>query len=180
VSTEQNPYAPPRVDLAALPPPAEAVVTAGPRGIGGWLVLPLLRMLLLPVHTVLELRDLSWALQPEMWAAITTPGTDTYHPLWGPTVIYEVVTLVGFQLFTVLVLVLFIRKDRRVPRVMTIWLALPVLLLVIDMVLLGQIPVRAASDQGPRAVELVMTLVAAAIWIPYFWLSVRVKNTFVK
>jgi hypothetical protein len=176
--TEQNPYSPPQAELA---PPAVEVVGPGrgPRGIGGWLVLPLLGLLFTPVKVLLDMREFGGLFEPGTWAALTTPGTAAYHPLWAPTIIFEIVVNVAYVGLTVLALVLFLKKSRRVPRVMTIWLATPILVQGIDMLLTAQIPALTAAGGGQAGTDLVRSAVAAAVWIPYFHSSVRVKNTFV-
>jgi hypothetical protein len=181
VPTEQNPYSPPQAELVPAPAAAvEAENLAGPRGIGGWLILPLLGLLFTLVRMLAEMREFAWVLKPGAWAALTTPGAEAYHPLWGPTIIFELITAVGFLGFTLVTLVLFLRKSRRVPRLMMIWWALTVAIQGIDMILIAQIPALKATGDARAATDLMRSVIGSVIWIPYFYNSRRVKNTFVQ
>ena len=60
----------------------------GPVGIGGWLVLPFLGLVLAPLLVLATLmRDLVPAFDAPTWSALTTPGGPAYHPMWAPYLI---------------------------------------------------------------------------------------------
>lgn len=176
---EQNPFAPPRA--APEDRPAEAPpVSLGPRGIGGWLLLPLFGLIITPFRvtfeTILVFRPV---LEPGVWRALTTPGHDAYHPLWSTVIAFELVTNAALIVFTVVLLVLFFRKSRRVPRLMIVWYLSMMAMQLIDLALTEAIPAAAANgSEGTR--DTVRAIAAAAIWVPYFLRSVRVRNTFVQ
>jgi hypothetical protein len=174
----QNPYAAPRakVDDAASVPAA----TTGPRGIGGWLILPLLGLIFTPFRIGLQMvRDVLPVLKPETWHALTTPGTASYHPLWAPLIVFEVGANCVLIAFSVALLWLFFRKSRRVPMLMVVWLLANTGGQIVDLLLAQQIPAVAALPDNDGIKELSRSVVGLLIWVPYFLVSKRVKNTFV-
>src|SRR5580704_11169385 len=61
-------------------------------GIGGWLVLPLLLLIISPIRaTIVLYRELLPIFTSGVWNALTTPGTHFYHPLWFPLLVGKTV-----------------------------------------------------------------------------------------
>ena len=184
MSPDQNPYSAPKVDLAegdVKPAEAPAAFLDGPRGIGGWLILPLLGLIFTPIRVGIQThRDFSPMLEPGIWRALTTPGGEAYHWLWAPTIIFEVVTNVSLIGFTLVLLVLFLRTSRRVPKLMIVLMLAGIAIQGVDLVLVGFIPALASDPDAHSMRDLARAVPAAAIWIPYFLMSKRVRNTFVK
>jgi hypothetical protein len=151
----------------------------GPRGIGGWLILPLLGLVFTPVRIGADLvRDILPAFQPEHWNALTTVGEESYHPLWAPILVFELVSNVLFIGFTVVLLVLFLRRSHRVPGLMIAWQLGGLTMQLVDLALGASIPAVASTPGGLGIGDVSRSVVGAAIWIPYFLRSVRVRNTF--
>src|SRR5262245_27531756 len=144
VSPELDPYAPPKTDLAqgdVSPAKPPAALLDGPRAIGGWLILPLLGLIVTPIRMTTQLvRDFLPVLEPETWNALTTPGGEAYHWLWAPTIVFELVTNLALIGFTLVVLVLFVRSSRRVPKLMIALMLANVGIQGVDLVLAGSIP----------------------------------------
>lgn len=163
----------PKADVAA--PPA-----LQPRGIGGWLILPALALIITPIRMGFEfVRDFLPVLDSDAWALLATPGSALYHPLWAPLVVFELIANVVMFSFTLWLLVLFFRESKRVPVLYILWLLLLAAVQVIDQLLVQQMPFLASQLNEDALVDIARALVGAAIWIPYFLKSVRVKNTFV-
>lgn len=178
MSAEQNRYAAPRARVDDVAAPAAAT---GPQGIGGWLILPLLGLIATPFRVgFLTLRDLLPAFQPETWNVLTTPGSGFYHPLWAPMLIFEVTANCVVILFSIVLLWLFFKKSKRVPMLVITWYLVIIGAQIVDEILGGRIPAVAAADDGTSLRELARSVGTALIWIPYFLVSKRVKNTFVR
>jgi hypothetical protein len=184
VSSEHNPYSAPGAyvdDAGKKPKGSPSAVPDGPRGIGGWLILPLLGLILTPIRVGFSsVRDLAPALKPGTWAALTTPGAAAYHPLWAPVLVFECVVNGLLIVCSLVLLWLFLRKSHRVPLLMVAWLVAIVAVQVVDLLLVGQIPAAAAAPDAQGIRDLVRLVLSALIWIPYFLRSKRVKNTFVE
>jgi hypothetical protein len=151
-----------------------------PRGIGGWLILPLLGLILTPLLVLFTMvKDLLPVFSSDIWPVLTTPGSAAYHPLWAVAIIFEVAANIATICFAIVLLVMFRAKRRQVPKLMVVWYAALLGVQVVDAILIAQIPAaRDAIDAGDYR-DLFRALVFCAVWIPYFLISKRVKNTFV-
>ena len=152
-----------------------------PKGIRGWLILPALGLIFTPIQMGVQFsKDLMPALTAATWNALTKPESPAYHPLWGPLISFEVVTNVVLFVFTLWLMWLFFTKSKRVPTLFIAWLLSLAAVQTIDYVLVAQIPAAAAQPSDSEGMkDLARSIIAAAIWIPYFIRSKRVKNTFI-
>ncbi|CAM3264046.1 hypothetical protein SB6411_04334 [Klebsiella spallanzanii] len=131
--------------------------------IGGWLYIPLLGLLISVAMTILNLMT---ALEL-VFAGIS----------W---------TILWFELFAMIVLLgllgytawLFLRKKRQLRWVYIILIAYSLVFSILDAFLVNYLyGVAVPSD---AMIRIFRNLVTAAVWIPYFLVSVRVKLTFVR
>ena len=148
---------------APPPPPPEAV---GPQGIAGWLILPAIGLTLVPVATALLL-----VMAISNYEFVEAMG-------WGTIFNIEVVVNVALIAFTIYVAVLFFNKKRETPR-MYITLILAGLGANFFFLVLG-LAMGLEDYAAEVGIQIVRSGVAAAIWIPYFNVSKRVKATFIE
>jgi hypothetical protein len=138
-------------------------------GLRGWLALVGVGFCLAPLRILRDVTQHARVLQSDTWAVLTTPGTAAYHPLWAPIILGEIVVNVGLLSVSVLAIYLFFKKRRAFPRV------------AIGLLVAGvTIPVAAAQVDADDIRGLGQATVGAAIWIPYFLRSKRVRATFVQ
>ncbi|MCI0596614.1 MAG: DUF2569 domain-containing protein [candidate division Zixibacteria bacterium] len=155
--------------------------TGEPKGLKGWLILPAIGLIVAPLRLAINLLKDFWPIfRDGYWPVLTTPGTETYHPLWQPLLTFEIVGNTIFILANLALLFFFFTKHWRFPTLYITILALNVVFVTSDFFMGSAIPAVAASHDPQPAREMARTLGAAAIWIPYFLRSKRVKNTFVK
>jgi Protein of unknown function (DUF2569) len=156
--------------------------TKGPVGIGGWLLLPALGLIATPLLMAFGFyKDLLPALAPNVWNLLTDPHSAAYNRFWGPLIVYEVLINLALFVFTLWLLWVFFTKSQHAPKLFVIWLAAIAGTRIIDYLLFSQIPAISDKSADPAtATDLVRSIVGAAIWIPYFLRSERVKNTFIK
>jgi hypothetical protein len=174
--TTPSPYAPPRSPVADAAPAVE-----GPKGIGGWLLLPTLGLLLFPVRCLIRLGTEYWPIfEKGLWAALTTPGSRAYHPLWAPLLVYEIFFNLAFLVFDLVLLYLLFTKSYRFPKMFIGFAVLNLLFVVSDAVLGYRIPAVVAQGMDQMMTEIGRSLVMVAVWVPYFLVSKRVTNTFVR
>lgn len=178
---EKNPYAPPLSDVDATSEKAKIIVLEGePSGIGGWLLVPLLGIILTPIRVGFDVyRDLLPAFTPVVWSRITNPAADSYHPFTAPLIVFELIANIGIILLSLYLLRQFLKKSTGVPRLYIVFYSSLVAIQVIDLVFAAQIPSIASGINAEMTKDLVKSVISAVIWIPYFLVSKRVKNTFV-
>jgi hypothetical protein len=69
-------------------------------GIGGWLIVPLIGLLVTPIRIFASVYQDLLAIFPEgYWDVVTNPGHELYHPLWAPLIIIELLGNFVFILF---------------------------------------------------------------------------------
>jgi hypothetical protein len=157
----------------------------GPSGIGGWLVFPVLGMILTSLITVFALfRDVIPVFRPQIWSALTTPGSPAYNALWAPLTFFEAMAMLVMIAMPVVLLVLIFQKRRVLPRMMLCFLCFAFAVGVVDSAAVLYLRTNVFHETGPDARVQVFQTVARgalglAIWVPYFLKSKRVKNTFV-
>jgi hypothetical protein len=179
----------------------------GPSGLGGWLVLPPIGLFLTPILTVLTLRRYVFpTLEAANWSRFSQPESTFYVKIpfrwtwakggslsidvWGVYFTFETLVTVALVAVPVFLLILFFQKKRAFSSFI-IWctLALPLVRLV-DMVAMASFGADAFRRGGfPQTADwllitsiaaFVASVIAAAVWIPYFLRSRRVKNTFLR
>ena len=160
-------------------------VSRNPSGIGGWLLIPVLG-LLISVYQGFDLfksNDLV-LFKAEMWAAFSTPGTIFYKSWWTPLII----SLAFFQVIITglsIVAVIALFKKKRFVHVLMVSIYIIGFAMMMNDYVLAKLffplidPDWADSLQSQSLKKLIGVALAALIWIPYFMRSKRVKNTFV-
>jgi len=175
---DRNPYTPPSSDSEVVTAPTTG---DGPEGIGGWLLLVCLGLILTPFRVgYYLLATFPPLFRDGSWHTLTTPGSPPYHPFWGPLLIGEIAINAFFIVTAIYLLVLFFRKSWRFPKFYVFFLVSNFVFIVLDalairIVLPGQ-PFLDAESAG----EFAKSLVGVGIWVPYMFISKRVKNTFVR
>jgi len=148
--------------------------------IGGWLILVVIGLILAPIRLLVVLfKDLLPALSADTWSRLTTPGTEAYHPLWAPLLLFEIIGNCLFIVSPIIIAIFFFQKRRFVPRLIIVLLLANLVFVAIDYFAADLIPFVAAQEDMGSLVELIRVLIACAIWVPYFLVSKRVKGTFI-
>jgi hypothetical protein len=150
-----------------------------PHGIGGWLLLILPGLAAMVAATVIELRDpLKMMLEWELLAVFVRPETHGWYRV--------VVLLVGMDVaigaFIVggagWLMMLAWRRSVRFPVHLQIWLLVTLVLRTLAYLLGDYLTHAIAIDIGIPFDGFVQAAVAAALCVPYFRQSRRVRNTF--
>ncbi|MDF3073221.1 MAG: hypothetical protein K0S54_888 [Alphaproteobacteria bacterium] len=158
-----------------------ATADDGPKGIGGWLVLPAIGLVVTPFWILITfVRDLLPVFDGETWAMLTTPGSAVYHPALAPLLVFEVVGNIFLIAFTCYVIYLFFTRSRKLPAFIIAWLLISGAIVAIDTFWGLLVPIVAADADASYYKDVIRAVIAIAIWVPYFGMSKRVKNTFVE
>ena len=147
--------------------------------IGGWLIIVAIGLVISPVLIFSTLMEIIPVFSDETWSVITTPGTEYYHPLLAPYLIYGVIGNIIYIVFLILVAILFFQRRRIVPKLIIIYLISYLIFIAGDHFGGGLIPIISSQDDSASVVELIGSIMRCLIWVPYFKLSKRVRRTFV-
>jgi transglutaminase-like putative cysteine protease len=160
--------------------PAPAVGLADPRlcGIAGWLALPAIAIAMQPAVILFSFLKLAPNYAADTWAVVTTAGQAGYHPLWAPTLLFELAANLWMIVFSVLLAILFFRKRRSVPYIFLVFQAGVLAIVALDAMAASMIPALAQAD-GATWPEVIKRALSVVVWGGYFVKSKRVKATFV-
>ncbi|MGY1459848.1 DUF2569 domain-containing protein [Luteimonas sp. A534] len=149
-------------------------------GIGGWLLLVVLGLIVSPIRIAMMLSQNHFTIFSDgTWEALTSPESDSYHSLWAPLLSLEIAGNVLTILLALITLCFLVMKSKHTPKVAITWLLFGLVFVASDFVLAQQIPLIAEQPADPETIkELVRSVVGAAIWVPYFLVSKRVRATF--
>jgi hypothetical protein len=149
------------------------------KGIRGWLILPLLGLILSPLRLIYMIYEEMWPIfSSDYWEALTSPTSESYHPLWWSVLIFEVAGNLTIFLLLLAALLSFLKKSRKAPKLVILWYLLAFVFAAADTYFRGYIPGATEQNDTILSSELWRTGITAAIWIPYFLVSKRVKATF--
>ena len=150
----------------------------GPEGIGGWLLLPLVGLVVMPLRGLrLLLGDASW---PAEIIRLLSRGQKAF--LIGEFGLNVVLLVV----MPVVLLVLLLKYKRRFPRLYAAWGIVTLVFLIGDFFLGDAMFPGAFGKGGVEPVdettidEIIHAIVLVVIWVPYVLLSRRSRNTFTR
>ncbi len=153
-------------------------VEEGPKGFGGWLILPMIGLVLSPFRMAVQFfTDLWPVFKPDVWRQLNDASLPGHQPMLPTMIIVESVVNVAMLVFTLALVWYFFTKSRHTPRLYIVWLVLLVVIQVVDSALVSSLGVPIDKDSMR---DLIRSVITSAIWIPYFLVSKRVKNTFVE
>lgn len=150
-----------------------------PRGIGGWLILPIIGLIFTVCRFSFTLTTYAALFTGPAWARLTTEGSPVYHPLVAPLLIFEAFANLFFVCTAIALLVFIFLKHPLVPKIIIGFYTLNLVFISLDGALASFTPLFENAIPA-IAGEFTRSIISAAIWIPYFLRSRRVKNTFVK
>ncbi|MFD1003341.1 DUF3857 domain-containing protein [Ohtaekwangia kribbensis] len=143
--------------------------------IGGWLVLIAIGLIITPFRIIYELFFATSFYDEITWVS---GWRQENYTLVGLT-IFELVYNITIVVFAVLLIVLFFERRSSLPKLIIIYFWLNVAISVID-TLIGWKYFSDITQRNEMFKTVFRNLIAAAIWIPYFNTSTRVRETFVE
>lgn len=150
-------------------------------GLGGWLILIQLGLYGTLIMLLVQIINYSIpSISPDIWNTLTSKTSEVYHPLWGVVIIFELLFNVLLFVYCIYILVNLYRKKSIIPRLMIIFYSASLVVGIIDYLLLSRIPAASKLQDTNSLKDIYKSIIACAIWIPYFLKSERVKNTFVR
>ncbi|MBC8105848.1 MAG: DUF2569 family protein [Anaerolineae bacterium] len=148
----------------------EAPAADGPVGIGGWLILPAIGMVLSPIGVGLGALGLL-VIASKLQSTGMTGAADSLRMLAAINGLYAL-----YILYTA---IMFFAKKRSTPALVIGAYIGSIVLAVVAGLMTQSIPQSPAPPPGSEWLGVVKPVIVALIWVPYFRLSRRVQNTFV-
>ncbi|WP_440222654.1 DUF3857 domain-containing protein [Dokdonella sp. MW10] len=166
------------VRLYRYDPPATPVAPGAPEGFAGWLVLPTIGVCLAPLRMAFDCWKELGALSAEHWSSLTTFGSESYHALWAPFLMFSAAGSIALLVLWSLILVLYLQKRTSTPR---IYIAAMLSAIVMNGVLFSIMPLLPGVEiERSEWTAAIRNVVSAVIWTSYFLVSVRVRATFTR
>lgn len=155
-----------------------------PEGIGGWLVLVAIGLVITPILLMQILwRDFHFLRIPtRLLIGMRVPGLPTLLAL---EFFNNAVMLAGLAFLVVL----FFREKRQFPRLYELWLGYAVVARVTELTLSFRLGAESSWEGAAKVVadlhsklgiSVLQSVVAAIVWIGYFEVSKRAKATFIR
>jgi transglutaminase-like putative cysteine protease len=151
------------------PRPIDTVTKAEP--IGGWLILVAFGLSLTPLRLFFSFITEDYLLNGQGWLSMWYLKN---YKLFAYLLFVHIYN-VAYLLFSTLVVILFFQRRSSVPMLVTIQLVVSCIVLIVDNFIAREISPGTELDiKG-----MMQSVIGATIWVPYFHLSERVKETFV-
>ncbi|SFG66907.1 DUF3857 domain-containing protein [Pontibacter chinhatensis] len=145
--------------------------------IGGWVIAPLIGLILSPLG-ILSTFLTSGFLNGNLWQGLLDTGSGAYSPALAGLLFLEFVMNIAFLVFNVLLLTLYLKRRTSVPRLMVVFYGSALGFVLFELLVVYAFSISLPG--GNIGSALFRSLVGACIWIPYFLMSSRVKCTFVE
>lgn len=154
-------------------PPSRAEGRFSYDNVGGWMILPLIGLIISPFRLTYDLFQLGF-LNSATWNFVYTDGGSIGFLIFFTL---ECIANVGLLVFAIFLIIQFFKRRTSLPNLISIYFLLNILSVVLDTWIADAAFDLSMEDEDVSSI--VRLLVASCIWIPYFQISTRVKDTFV-
>ncbi|HEV2454432.1 MAG TPA: DUF2569 domain-containing protein, partial [Verrucomicrobiae bacterium] len=163
----------PKIAPPALPPPDPQL-----NGLGGWLILLALGLIVtFLAHIVVLIRTCS-LFSLENWRVYTDPTSATYNGMADIVLLCELLTQLTLMVFGILLLILFFQKRRIFPKLFIIFILVHFFAVILDRELVKSLNSPALDTHIPPVQSIARLLIPLIAWGLYLSRSKRVKSTF--
>lgn len=160
------------------PEPHAGAIGLPVTGIGGWMVLPMIGLFISPLRILYDIYDSgSWFFQASLYVPQLEVKSKPLFQLYILFFQFQAIAMLGLVLIT---LVLFLNRRTSVALLMKVIYIGSVVFLFLDMVLYEWLDLQTLFGEAYDARDLGRAFFSAAIWVPFFSLSERVRTTFVQ
>ena len=149
--------------------------------IGGWLVLPLLGLIISPFVILYNLYNEVWDGFAEGYlSTLVAPFSQHFDGKWAALIYFILFGSLTRLGLCAAALWLFLKKSRRTPVFVICWLVYGVFYLAVRENLWNRIPELAKQPNPDFLKSFFRAVLQVAIWTPYFLTADRAKHTFVE
>lgn len=147
------------------------------QSIGGWLILVAIGLCLTPLRLIYDLFSMQEFFDPASWSALWSAGNWLLFSVF----LFEYVYNIFYFFFSILIIALFFNKRSSTPLLISILYGCTFAVTLMDtLIAMNLNDAYTDAEQSEYYRSLFRSFLAAAIWIPYFNMSERVKETFVE
>lgn len=151
------------------------------KGLGGWLILVGIGVVFSPLRIARDFVPLYYGIFTDgSFEILTTPGTEVYHQMWGPLLVFELIFNSLMIIASSYLVYLFFSKHYLFPKFFIAIVLVSFVFIPIDAWLYSFISPDEPIFDPSTIKELTRTVVSLLIWVPYMYTSKRVKVTFVE
>ncbi len=162
------------------PVPARPAPEGAPRGLGGWLILPAIGIMVAPLRLFKDIADIVPSYNSSTWAELTVSGGAHYNAWWAPVLLGEMGVNIALVAMSIMLIVLFFRRRSSLPRAFVAFAVVSIGFRTLDLIACGLL-LNTRSAGGPADwAMLVRDSVSSLLWSWYFLASRRVAATFVE
>lgn len=137
-------------------------------GLGGWLILVAIGIVCSPILLFYQVATIYVPLFNDL---------DNFGETFALVLIVEIIVTLGLFLFTIYLAYLFFSKNYKTPKLFIIFHIVYFFIVVTEVVTISRLFDLEIDSEDMK--EIAKQIISCMIWIPYFLVSVRVKNTFV-
>jgi hypothetical protein len=153
-------------------------------GIGGWLYLVIIGLLLNPIVSAnYVLNEAIPLMNSSRWDEFTVEGGEFFHPQFSTLFIFEISFNILMVIVPIFLLILMFKRSRKIPKAMIIYFISVFVVHLADVYwtyLLFKNFAMPDSFYKELVTIVGRVLLPVIIWVPYFIVSKRVKSTFVE
>jgi hypothetical protein len=161
-----------RVVRHRRPPPLVAEPNDELTGIGGWLILPAIGLVLSPVRMVAEVfTGYGDAFDQTVWTALTTVGSGFTNYALATIILFEVIFNMALIALSLMAVISFFRRDRCAPTLIRGFYVFSLVLICADVVALEAFDLSTPEELSGSFRDIIRHVGIVAIWVPYFTVS---------
>ena len=151
------------------------------KGLGGWLILVGIGVVIGPFRLAAEFVPLYYGIFTDgSFEILTSPGSEAYHSLWGPLLIFETVFNLLMILASSYLIYLYFSKNYIFPKIYITIVLFSLVFIPADAWLASFVLPDEPMFDPITTKEFARTLFISVVWVPYMLISKRVKSTFVE
>lgn len=149
-------------------------------GFGGWLYIVAIGLIVAFRDSLFYIIDtLIPLLNSQDWLLLTTPGNGLYHPMWRTVIYTELIMHLTVIVLIILIGYMCYRNKKLFKNLMISFILVNLLFSIIAFFMYQTIPLIAEDSFSDSIVGIIRAVIYSVIWIPYFLVSKRVKNTYI-
>ncbi|HTX22661.1 MAG TPA: DUF3857 domain-containing protein [Candidatus Aquilonibacter sp.] len=165
----------------SCPPVLPSVEGHQLQGLGGWLILIAIGLCVSPFIRILTISQ-NWEgyFSNQVWQTVAMPQGESYDPLYGPLLIFELLGNIFMFGLNLLLLCLFFSKRRPFPKLFIALIFGQATFLILDDVGCALIPSLHSDATVRDHTDAIRATIYAIVWTLYIVRSRRVKATFIR